>query len=110
MGIHLPEYSPRRQSRPAKARTDFARWFRSSRVGALDSQRTTVAVLKAQQEAMLDGVLVIDPNGHVLSYNRRFLEIWGIPEEAAASGNNREMLKCAADKVTDWNGFIAQIE
>ncbi|HJT16793.1 MAG TPA: EAL domain-containing protein [Thermoanaerobaculia bacterium] len=110
MAIHLPEYSPRRQSRLAKARSDFARWFRSSRVGALDSQRTTVAILKAQQEAMLDGVLVVDPNGRVLSYNRRFLEIWGIPEQTAAGGNHREMVQFAADKVADREAFISQIE
>src|SRR5579859_5454859 len=110
MAVNVPEYSPRRPSRLAKARTNFARWFRSSSIGALDSSRTTVAILKAQQDAMLDGVLVIDPNGHVLSYNRRFLEIWNIPEDVASAANDQQLLKYAAEKVADWNSFIAQVD
>ena len=53
--------------------------------GKGDSLRTTVAILKAQQEATLDGILVVDHAGKILSYNRRFLEIWGIPASVATS-------------------------
>jgi diguanylate cyclase (GGDEF)-like protein/PAS domain S-box-containing protein len=73
------------------------------------SPRTTFAILQAQQEATLDGILVVDREGKVLSYNRRFLEIWGIPEEAAASGNDNQLLKYASDLVVDWDSFIALV-
>jgi len=59
--------------------------FNKKRGGAnAGSLRTTVAILKAQQEATLDGILVVDNDGRILSYNRRFLEIWGVPTSAPA--------------------------
>ena len=67
--------------------------------------RTTVAILKAQQEATLDGILVVDSGGGVLSYNSRFLEIWGIPAEIAAGGNDASLLQVAANQVADWKTF-----
>ncbi|HVS31347.1 MAG TPA: EAL domain-containing protein [Thermoanaerobaculia bacterium] len=69
------------------------------------SLRTTVAILKAQQEATIDGILVVGLQGEILSYNRRFLEIWGIPAEVAAKANDRELMLYAAKHVADWESF-----
>jgi len=73
------------------------------------SLRTTLAILKAQQEATIDGILVVDANGRILSYNRRFLEIWHIPESVAADADDNELLGYAADLVEDWDSFIEQV-
>lgn len=93
-------------SRLLRARHRLARFV--SRGGSLshDSLRTTVAILKAQQEATLDGILVVDNRGTVLSYNRRFLEIWNIPESVAANADDNELLGYAAEAVSDWDAFI----
>jgi diguanylate cyclase (GGDEF)-like protein/PAS domain S-box-containing protein len=110
MSLQAPDFPSREPSRLAAIRRNFERWFRAARGGALSSRRTTVAILKAQQDAMLDGVLVVDPDGHVLSYNRRFLELWGIPDEVAAHGTDKELLRYAAEKVAHWETFIADVE
>src|SRR4029078_9472513 len=73
------------------------------------SLRTTIAILKAQQEATVDGILVVDARGRILSYKRRFLEIWGVPEKVAASADDNELLGYAAELVDDWDGFIDQV-
>src|ERR1043165_6038254 len=73
------------------------------------SLRTTIAILKAQQEATIDGILVVDTSGRILSYNRRFLEIWKIPESVAASADDNELLGYAAELVADWDSFIEQV-
>jgi diguanylate cyclase (GGDEF)-like protein/PAS domain S-box-containing protein len=70
------------------------------------SVRTANAILKAQQEATLDGILVIDANGRVLTWNRRFLEIWRIPEDVVTGADDNELLGYAADRVADWDSFI----
>jgi len=74
--------------------------------GARDSLHTTIGILRAQQEAMLDGILVVDLRGNVLSYNRRFLEIWNIPESIASQGDDNELLGFASEAVADWESFI----
>src|ERR1019366_7443118 len=90
----------------AHARSALAKWLRGGRTRAShESLRTTVAILRAQQEATLDGILVVDDRGSILSYNRRFLEMWGIPEEAARAADDNELLGFASDKVTNWNEF-----
>src|ERR1051326_5590555 len=73
------------------------------------SLRTTLAILKAQQEATIDGILVVDANGHILSYNRRFLEIWHIPEPVATVADDNELLGYAAELVEDWDSFIEEV-
>jgi PAS domain-containing protein len=59
------------------------------------------ALLKAQQEAALDGVLVIDEKRAkdgsasqfaIASYNRRFCEMWQIPEEVMHSLDQENLL------------------
>ena len=77
---------------------------RSERLAA--EARTTIAILRAQQEATLDGILVVDTEGRILSYNRRFLEIWGIPAAVAANADDNTLLGYAADAVADWSSFI----
>jgi len=91
----------------ANARSALARWLRGGRTRAShESLRTTVAILRAQQEATLDGILVVDDRGSILSYNRRFLEMWGIPENAAKAADDNELLGFASEKVQDWDEFI----
>src|SRR5436190_4664402 len=86
------------------AKRAFARWLRGSRARA--SLRTTVGILKAQPAATIDGILVVDNDGRVLSYNRRFLELWEIPAAVAAVADDNELLGYAADRVADWEAFI----
>src|ERR1700730_13183101 len=106
MTLPVSEFRASEPSRLARAKRLFARWLRTAASDASPSFRTTIAILKAQQEATLDGILIVDPDGRVLSYNRRFLEIWGIPEQAVESADDKALLKYAAEKVANWDSFI----
>ncbi len=44
-----------------------------------EALRRSSSILKAQQEASLDGILVVDENQAVVSRNSRFCEMWGVP-------------------------------
>jgi len=94
----------------ARAKRSFATWFRERTGSGTRSLRTALAMARAHQEATIDGILVVAANGEVLSYNRKFLELWEIPETAAAARNDRALLEYAAKKVADWDGFIALVK
>ncbi len=82
MTVPVSEFHPLEQSRLARAKRLFARWFHGLHDASVPSLRTAFAILKAQQEATLDGILIVGSEGSILSYNRRFLDIWGIPDRA----------------------------
>lgn len=68
------------------------------------------ALLKAEQEAINSGILVVGLDGKVLRYNKRFLEIWNIPEGLANEGDDNKLLACIADSLVDWDAFIKLVE
>jgi diguanylate cyclase (GGDEF)-like protein/PAS domain S-box-containing protein len=93
-------------SRFQRAKRALARLVRGAHAVSRDTLRTSVAILKAQQEATLEGTLVVDNEGNVLSYNRRFLDIWRIPPKVASTADDNELLGYAGESVTDWTSFI----
>ncbi|HEY8711983.1 MAG TPA: PAS domain S-box protein, partial [Thermoanaerobaculia bacterium] len=108
---HRTALDPGATSRLNRAKQALRRLFGKKRGRAkADSLRTTVAILKAQQEATLDGILVVDNDGRILSYNRRFLEIWGVPASVATRADDQELLGYAANAVGDWSEFIALVK
>ncbi|HVG25371.1 MAG TPA: EAL domain-containing protein [Thermoanaerobaculia bacterium] len=94
------------RSRVQRARRLLARLMQKGGGQTAVESRTAMAILRAQQDATLDGILVVDNSGRILSYNRRFLEIWGIPDHIAARADDNALLGYAADAVADWDAFI----
>ncbi|HET7434188.1 MAG TPA: GAF domain-containing protein, partial [Thermoanaerobaculia bacterium] len=111
MTIHsnFPATAEPAPSRFLRARRALARLVRHGKAVDQESLRTSLAMLRAQQEATLDGTLVVDMEGRVLSYNRRFLEIWQIPADAADGADDNELLGYAAERVEDWTAFIEEV-
>ena len=67
-------------------------------------------LLSTQNELSIDGILVVDESGKIISFNRRFVEIWGIPEEVVASRSDDGALHSVIDKLTDPEEFFARIK
>ncbi len=67
------------------------------------------AILEAQTEASLDGILVVDDNGRIVSYNRRFAEMWNIPLSVLVGGSDAEALAVVDSAVVDQESFRARI-
>jgi PAS domain S-box-containing protein len=61
----------------------------SERVGQEQELEQTVALLEATFDSIADGILVIDNQNNTLSFNRRFLEMWGMSEEVARNATRR---------------------
>ena len=52
---------------------------RSTEHQADDAREAALADLQATLEATADGILVVDLNGRIRSFNRRFAQIWAMP-------------------------------
>lgn len=72
--------------------------------------RRSNALLKAQQEAAIDGILIVDENLEVISYNKRFSEIWQIPLEIVEAGDDRQVLPLAVEKTANPEKFLAKVQ
>jgi PAS domain S-box-containing protein len=68
------------------------------------------ALLEAQQEAVIDGVLVVDDAGEIVSYNERFVELWGIPDDVVAQGDDEVVLDYATDRLEHPEAFLEKVE
>ena len=68
------------------------------------------AMLQAQQEAAIDGILVVDENQNILSCNQRFVELWQIPQSVIETGDEKQFLASMVDKFTNLGEFINEVE
>ena len=66
--------------------------------------------LQAILEATISGVLVVDRQGKVTHANRRFAEIWGIPDAILQSGDDATLLQFVLDRLVDPQAFLAEVE
>jgi len=78
----------------------------TERKRALEELEFRNAVLSTVQETSKDGILVVDEAEHVLSFNRRFVEMWHIPEELIEDGADEPLLQFAASQLTDSQPFL----
>ncbi len=65
---------------------------------------------RATLESTADGILVVDREGRTLSYNRRFLDLWRIPERVSATGRDADLLDFVLNQVRDPDAFVARVE
>lgn len=73
---------------------------------ALRLQKT---LLEAQGEASIDGILVISEEGKILSYNKRFVEMWELPSEVIDTRSDEDALHAVLDKLEDPQAFLDRV-
>lgn len=67
------------------------------------------ALLQAQQEATIDGILVVDGNRKWVSYNQQFISMWGIPADVAAKKDSEEALQLVMKNLVDPDEFVDRV-
>jgi len=81
----------------------------TQRKRADDSLRQTLSLLHATLESTADGILVVDQHGKIRSFNRKFAELWRIPDSVLASGDDEGALAWVLDQLADPKGFLAKV-
>lgn len=61
-------------------------------------------------ESTADGILVVDVEGKVVSYNEKFRELWNIPDEIIETRNDKDLLDFVLSQLQYPDQFLEKIE
>jgi len=75
---------------------------------AMELERS-VSLLQATLESTADGILVVDNTGKMLSFNKKFVEMWDLPDSITASRDEEKGRAFAMDRLKDPQGFIKRV-
>ena len=70
----------------------------------------TNTILATQQEVSPDAILVVDEREKIISYNRRFVDLWGLTQEMVAARADAPVLHLVAAQVQDLAAFLARVK
>jgi predicted ATPase/signal transduction histidine kinase/CheY-like chemotaxis protein/PAS domain-containing protein len=66
------------------------------------------AMLQAQQDTAIDGILIVDEHQNIVSYNDRFCELWQIPKETL--DDNQQIMNYALSQLQDPQAFLDRVQ
>jgi two-component system cell cycle sensor histidine kinase/response regulator CckA len=72
--------------------------------------RRSNSILAGTLDSTTDGILVVDDKGRIASVNRKFLELWQIPEEVIASKDDNLALSHAMRYLKDPESFLKKVQ
>ncbi len=82
----------------------------AERKQAEETLRFRNVLLSTQQEASIDGILVVDENGKIISSNRQFADMWGISSDIIASKSDERALESVMGKLADPEEFLNKVK
>jgi diguanylate cyclase (GGDEF)-like protein/PAS domain S-box-containing protein len=68
-----------------------------------------LSLLSSTIDSTADALLVVDLEGRICLFNQRFTELWRIPEDVLASGDDERALAVAVDQLSDPEAFMAKV-
>jgi PAS domain S-box-containing protein len=77
---------------------------------AAEELENSVSLLKATFESTEDGLLVVESSGKIVQFNQKFIEMWNIPEEVMASGEDILALEYVKSQLIDPETFVQNIK
>ncbi len=68
------------------------------------------SLLRGTLESTADGILVVDRQGKIVTFNQKFRDMWKIPGEILATGDDKTALAHVRGQLRDPDGFLAKVE
>ena len=66
-------------------------------------------LLTTQQESSIDGILIVDENRRIISFNRQFLTLWGIRPDLIAERSDGSVLESMLGQVAESEQFLKRV-
>ncbi|MFI5182450.1 MAG: EAL domain-containing protein [Thermoanaerobaculia bacterium] len=76
---------------------------------ALHEARQSMSLLEAALESTTDGILVVDLNGRIVSYNQQFAEMWRIPPDVLQAHDDDRALGFVTEQLADPGAFLSKV-
>jgi len=77
---------------------------------AEEEMKHSLSLLNATLEATADGILVVDRAGKMVKFNRRFVQMWQIPEYILLSKNDDQALSFVLDQLKYPQSFLIKVK
>ncbi|PSN10495.1 hypothetical protein C7293_27870, partial [filamentous cyanobacterium CCT1] len=74
------------------------------------SLQRTNSLLQAQQQAAIDGILVVDEHRHISWYNHRFRELWAIAQPDLETEDDMTIVATVLNQLQDPDAFLSKIQ
>jgi len=68
------------------------------------------SVLESQYEASIYGILLVLPEGRILSFNRRFVQMWNLSTEVLRTRSDEAALNSVMDQLVEPEEFRARVK
>jgi PAS domain S-box-containing protein len=76
----------------------------------LHDLQSTTEILHSVLDSTADGILVVDTEGRILTWNRRFADMWQLPGDVLASRDDARAIEAALRLLADPEAFVAKIQ
>ena len=81
-----------------------------SRLKEEEALRESVSLLSATLESTADGILVVDGEGKVSIFSRRFAEMWRVPEPLLETRDDAKLLQFVMNQLDDPKQFLDKVQ
>ncbi|MEG4277829.1 adenylate/guanylate cyclase domain-containing protein [Microcoleus sp. MON1_C1] len=82
----------------------------TARKMAEDALAKSVSLLQATFDSTADGILATDRSGKIVTFNREFVEMWGIPNELMALRDDATTIAFVLNQLKDPQAFQDRIQ
>jgi PAS domain S-box-containing protein len=82
----------------------------TSRKKAAAELENSVSLLKATFESTEDGLLVVNSSGEIVQFNQKFIDMWRIPDEVLATGEDIDALEFVKSQLINPDTFLENVK
>jgi two-component system cell cycle sensor histidine kinase/response regulator CckA len=81
----------------------------TERKRAEEALAASLSLHRAVLESTADGLLVVDREGRIVSFNRRFAEMWRLPDDVLSSGDDERALAAVLGQLREPQRFVDKV-
>lgn len=75
-----------------------------------EKNKASLSLVNATLESTADGILVVNTEGKVVSFNQKFLQLWSIPQSLMEFHDDRKLLNFVLGQLQNPKGFIQKVK